>query len=63
MERLAGPLAEGCVNFAGIRGMFLSDVWHRPSSSYIEHGVRFTQPVVTGLQCSGKVPGKIKPLC
>lgn len=29
VERLAGQLAEGSVNFAGIRGMFLSDAWHR----------------------------------
>lgn len=63
MERLAGQLAEGSVNFAGIREMFLSDAWHRLSSLYTEHDVRFTQPVVTGLQCGGKVPGKIKLPC
>lgn len=42
VERLAGQLAEGSVNFAGIWGMFLSDAWHRPSFSYTEHGVHFT---------------------
>ncbi len=42
MERLAGHLAEGSVNSIGIRGMFLSDAWHRPRFLYTEHGVRFT---------------------
>lgn len=42
VETLAGHLADGSVNFVGIRGMFLSGAWHRPRFLYTGHGVRFT---------------------